>query len=272
MQALFPAPPAWAVQAVQPICDLITLPMLSRHLHVVIGAAFFYHGVMKVSALISPVFSSYNKLDRRTKVNWDIHTVSFVQAIIILYYSYIVHVWDIALHQDKVDAYSPYAGDVYALACGYFLWDSYVSLKYMRWFGFGFVFHGLASLQIFSFSYRPLLQYWGPIFLAFEASTPFLNIHWYLDKVGMTGSRLQRVNGAFLLATFFLVRIVWGWYSAYNLFTMLWALYKAGRRDFQGFGIVYFVSNMSLNLLNLYWFWKMIESLKKRVKPVKKAQ
>lgn len=67
---------------------------------------------------------------------------------------------------------------MYATACGYFLWDALISTYYVRWFGIGFVVHGILSLQIFLFSYHPFLQYYGPAFLLFEASTPFLNMHW----------------------------------------------------------------------------------------------
>jgi hypothetical protein len=40
-----------------------------------------------------------------------------------------------------------------ALACGYFVWDSYVSLKYMHLFGVGFALHGIASLAVFIFGF-----------------------------------------------------------------------------------------------------------------------
>lgn len=41
-------------------------------------------------------------------------------------------------------------------------------------------------------------------------STIFLNIHWFLDKTGRTGSPLQLVNGIFLLGAFLGVRIIYG--------------------------------------------------------------
>ena len=61
---------------------------------------------------------------------------------------------------------------------------------------------------------RPFFQYFSCRFLLWELSTPFLNIHWFLDKTGRTGSTLQLVNGVLLLATFFFVRIVYGWYTS----------------------------------------------------------
>jgi len=60
---------------------------------------------------------------------------------------------DPQLHSDRVFGYSAFGADVCAMACGYFLWDSYVSLKYVKLFGVGFALHGLASLAVFSFGF-----------------------------------------------------------------------------------------------------------------------
>ena len=48
--------------------------------------------------------------------------------------------------------------------------------------------------------------------IVYLRSTPFLNVHWCLDKLGKTGSTLQYINGIILLSTFFGVRICYGWY------------------------------------------------------------
>ena len=51
-----------------------------------------------------------------------------------------------------------------------------------------------------------------------EASTPFLNIRWYLDKLGMKKSRIYQWNGYVLLATFAVFRvlnIIPFWYEMY---------------------------------------------------------
>ena len=53
------------------------------------------------------------------------------------------------------------------------------------------------------FCQRPFVNYYGCIFILWELSTPFLNIHWFLDKVNMTGSRAQLYNGYLLLFSFF---------------------------------------------------------------------
>lgn len=78
----------------------------------------------------------------------------------------------------------------------------------------------------------------------------------------LTGSPVQMVNGLCLLGSFFCVRIVWGWYMAYDLFSNLWL----NRSHISWIlSSIYLFSNMSLNGLNLYWFGKMIEALSKRM-------
>ncbi len=265
MGALLPIAPRFFVKAIQPFCDFITLPNLSEHAHTLLLSAIFYHSVFLISSVISPNISKcYRSLDKRTKVNWDIHSVSMCQCFIICILSLDAFVNDTDLYKDKIGGYSANIGDVYAMACGYFLWDALISSYYISWFGPGFVFHGFASLQIFLFSFRPFLMWFGPAFLAFELSTPFLNIHWYLDKLHMSGSYLQLINGILLLASFFAVRIVWGWFMSYQVFSTLW-MHRSDPRVSWLMSSIYFFSNMSLNFLNLYWYTKMLDALRRRL-------
>ncbi|KAH8984057.1 hypothetical protein EDB92DRAFT_2036857 [Lactarius akahatsu] len=52
-------------------------------------------------------------------------------------------------------------------------------------------------------------------------STPFLNIHWMLDKTGQTGSPLQFVNGLILISTFAGARLVYGSIMSYQFYQTL---------------------------------------------------
>lgn len=72
---------------------------------------------------------------------------------------------------------------------------------------------------------RPFINFYSPTFILYELSSPFLNIHWFLDKIDMTGSRAQWYNGMMLLFTFFSSRLVWGtWQSAIVYMDMFKAL------------------------------------------------
>jgi hypothetical protein len=70
---------------------------------------------------------------------------------------------------------------------------------------------------------RPFLNFYAPTFVLYELSSPFLNIHWFLDKLKLTGSKYQWYNGIVLLVTFFGCRLVWGTYQSIRVYQDVWA-------------------------------------------------
>jgi hypothetical protein len=109
-----------------------------------------------------------------------------------------------------------------------------------------------------------------------------LNIHWFFDKLDMTGSKAQLYNGFMLLFSFFSCRLVWGTYQSVRVYQDVWAalhhkplekglVTEDGIMRFAGeeyvplwLAFTYLGSNVVLNTLNFYWFGKMIETLRKR--------
>jgi hypothetical protein len=147
---------------------------------------------------------------------------------------------------------------------------------------------------------RPFVNFYASTFILYELSSPFLNIHWFCDKLNMTGSTLQFVNGIVLLFTFFSCRLCWGTYNSIRVFSDVYRAYTAGpvlltdpatgklssnttvgnagfKHDILRFAdgqsvplwlaAAYLASNLILNGLNWYWFSKMIETLRKRFDP-----
>jgi hypothetical protein len=147
---------------------------------------------------------------------------------------------------------------------------------------------------------RPFLYYYAPVFLLYELSSPFLNIHWFCDKLNLTGSVYQAVNGAFLTTTFFCCRILWGNYSSVLVFndvykaitqgytTPKYVMDKMTEFPHHGdlnhplgqttafmetrylplwLGASYLASNIVLNLLNFFWFSKMVQTIRTRFPP-----
>ncbi|EIE80770.1 hypothetical protein RO3G_05475 [Rhizopus delemar RA 99-880] len=58
----------------------------------------------------------------------------------------------------------------------------------------------------------------------YELSTIFLNFHWFMDKIGWTGSRIQLVNGVFLLLTFFGARILFGTFMSFKMWNDIYSV------------------------------------------------
>jgi TLC domain len=111
----------------------------------------------------------------------------------------------------------------------------------------------------------------------------------------MTGSRVQLYNGIALLTTFFVCRVLWGNYQSICIYSDVWTALHTPRfypqivkdnsifaypnipgsrsNSEYGFGkmglpmwlvYAYLGSNTILNFLNIYWFAKMIQALRKR--------
>ena len=140
---------------------------------------------------------------------------------------------------------------------------------------------------------RPFVNFYAPTFILYELSSPFLNFHWFFDKLQMTGSKPQWYNGILLLVSFFSCRLLWGTYQSLRVYQDLWAglhydyttraakavedtvfeplgeadevMRYAGSFSLPGWlACVYLASNIFLNTLNFYWFGKMIETVRKR--------
>jgi hypothetical protein len=132
-------------------------------------------------------------------------------------------------------------------------------------------------------------------FVLYELSTPFLNIHWFLDKLNMTGSRLQIYNGIALLVSFFSCRILWGNYQSLRIYSDVLTALQASNVEIplannvtifehpdMKFNLagtwvimklpmwlvfVYLGSNTLLNFLNFYWFGKMVQTVRSWFQP-----
>lgn len=93
----------------------------------------------------------------------------------------------------------------------------------------------------------------------------FLNIHWFLDKLGKTGSTLQLVNAFFLLSSYVLARLTFGVYNSYSWFMHVNFPVKAhSPRIPLHIHIFFTVGNVVLNSLNFIWFRAMIRAVQKR--------
>ena len=144
---------------------------------------------------------------KRLMLSWPHHMVSLVHAIIICVLA-IVNASRNELVQDRVWGYSEGISRMIAVTMGYFLWDLKVSIHYWHLYGHAFLIHAIMALSSFLFTYTPFLQFYVPYFLLFELSTIFINAHWFMNKMKLNGSRLQKINDVILIILYFIVRIV----------------------------------------------------------------
>ncbi|KAI0140172.1 DUF887-domain-containing protein [Hypoxylon sp. NC0597] len=307
MRDPFPIPPIPALsKAVQPWADHFGLPTLPLHIHEVVLMAVFYHFI---GSVVSPILSSrlfptqYSALSRSRKLNWDVHVVSLVQSTTINALAlWVMFVDDERRNmdwQERIWGYTGGAAMIQALAAGYFLWDLIMTASHINIFGLGMLAHAISALLVYSFGFRPFVNYYSCNFILWELSSPFLNIHWFFDKLGMTGSRAQLYNGLMLIFTFFSCRLVWGTYQSFLVARDLWTglhsvptvlatlppeetatfpsqyantmKYVSGSTSIPVWlAGIYIGANLTLNSLNFYWFFKMIDAVRKRFDPKEK--
>ncbi|KAK9444332.1 TRAM/LAG1/CLN8 like protein [Metarhizium brunneum] len=232
-------------------------------------------------------------MPRKRRLNWDAHVVSMIQATLINGLAIWVMIADDERREmsweERIWGYTGATSMIQALAAGYFVWDLIVTSMNLDVFGLGTLAHAIAALLVFSLGFRPFVNYYGCIFILWELSTPFLNIHWFMDKLGMTGSKAQLYNGFLLLSSFFSCRLVYGTYQSVMVFRDIWSAINGHPSSSSlhlmtmqfatdvstippWLGAVYLASNLTLNGLNFYWFIMMIKAVRKRFEPGQQPQ
>ncbi|KAK8056738.1 hypothetical protein PG993_001965 [Apiospora rasikravindrae] len=306
----FPIAPIPALsQAIQPVADYFGLTTLPLHIHEVLLAAMLYQFIYyfvapSLSNALVPV--QYNALSKNRQMNWNVHVVSFFQSSMINVLALWVMFsdderWDMDT-QERVYGYTGAAAMIQALAAGYFLWDLLITLSNVPVFGVGMLAHAISALLVYSFGFRPFVNYYSTTFILWELSTVFLNIHWFFDKLGLTGTKGQLYNGFALIFTFFCCRLVWGTYQSYQVSKDVYAAvtgqvsyvpttsevaqdltvpmrYESTMRFVTKdshvpvwLAVIYLGANVTLNSLNFYWFFKMIDAVRKRFEPKAKEE
>ncbi|KAJ2615106.1 hypothetical protein H4S08_001391 [Coemansia sp. RSA 1365] len=240
----------------QALCIWIGLPKLALYWPALLALAILFQ-LLRLSSntLSSLVFGSrFDALTTRQKYDWGVRFVSQIHAIIVVVFAVPIF-FKKELTSDTLYGFNNYAAGVYTVVCA--------DIKRL---GLGFVIHAIASFGVYILSFRPSLQYYGASFIMFEASTIFLNINWWLDKLGMTGSRLQLYNASALLSLYLIVRILFGTFMSYSMFK---DLDTKGTQTSAPIYYFYRVANHTVLALSYYWFYLMIVAVKKRFPPAR---
>ncbi|GAA6048981.1 hypothetical protein JCM3770_005424 [Rhodotorula araucariae] len=270
--------PRW-VALVTPAARAVGLSALPPVAHLAVAACIASFVLQRASAALSPrIFRSFYPATRAKQDDWDLHIVGWVYAFVAAPLA-----WHLLRHPSKAVVQDPLAGAALpeqrlsAIAIGYFLWDAFVTARHVRTQGFGFFLHGAVCLCAFLFTLRPFVLWCGPAFLIWEFSSIFLNAHWLLDKLHLTGSIWQMVNGAFLVLSYVGVRLVFGTYNSYKVWNLLVPAppTAAAAHALADAGVIrwlYLALNIAANGLNFYWFRLMLLALRKRFVPSPQAQ
>ena len=168
----FPPPPAWLRSLSEPLARYFNLPALPDHIHEAVAVFALYLFIhWCASPLLSPILAPrfYPKLDRRTKTNWDVRVVSFIQSTMVNGFALWVMFSDEERKSmnsaERVHGYTGGTALILALATGYFMYDLIISVFYLKIFGIGMLFHGISALWVFSmgfvsFLYAYVVRHW----------------------------------------------------------------------------------------------------------------
>ncbi|GAA5982415.1 hypothetical protein JCM11641_006976 [Rhodosporidiobolus odoratus] len=265
--------PSWTAPLAPLLGDNLGFKALPEVVHLTVYAAVASFALQKLSSFVSPIiFGNFYPTERRKKDDWDLHMVGWAFAIFATPLALHCLV-DPSVELDLDPLYGSALREqrLAAIAVGYFTWDSIVTARHIGTQGLGFFLHGFGCFNAFLFTLRPFLLWCGPSFLIWEFSTIFLNAHWLFDKLKMTGSTAQLVNGVCLVVTYISARLVWGTYNSYRLWTLLLPSSadhspKAllARSTELWIRALYIGLNVLMNSLNFYWFRLMVLALRKR--------
>ncbi|GAB4848185.1 hypothetical protein Ancab_002853 [Ancistrocladus abbreviatus] len=234
--------------------------------------------VYDISQIISVLyFKGYSGLSRLQQIEWNNRAVSTLHAIFItfmsLYFTFCSDLYADGQQRSPITHQSsPLSTFVLGVSVGYFLSD----IGMIFWFypslgGMEYVLHHLLSMTAIAYSvFTSLGQLYPFMALISEATTPGINLRWYLDAVGLKRSKAYMVNGVAIFFTWLVskihqvARIILFMYTFYHIY-----LHYDQIKQLPSFGqFLILIGPCVLAVLNLMWFEKitrgMLKTLAKR--------
>ncbi|KAF9792113.1 DUF887-domain-containing protein [Thelephora terrestris] len=266
----------------RPVAGVFGLENLGPHFDVMVYSFVLFNLARTVFVPgLSRLFFNriYGDLDRKTRNKWNCRGVSLIHVAFVIPLA--IRCLDSpALSADRAFGWDERAGTLFAIAAGYFLWDTIDTITHFE--AFGFVAHGschfadnrsvariyqrrsagTACFFVYFLCFRPFLAYYAVRCLLWEGSTIFLNLHWYMDKSGFSGSRIQLINGCFLLLSFIALRIIYGGFISFEFFR---TVLQVRNEVPLAVSLYYACGNAVLQSLNWIWMIAILKGFKKRM-------
>ncbi|XP_075062809.1 TLC domain-containing protein 4-like [Mixophyes fleayi] len=234
--------------------------------------AFGFIGFQFLFSVISPRISStccftYSQLTSARQCEWDSRCVSTIHALIVGSFCLYILAFDDAVNDD------PIWGDPFkvkmnvAVTSGYLVYDLLFFARYWKEMRDPYmVCHHLAVLYAYGYVLnRGVLPYFANFRLISELSTPFVNLRWFLDVVGMPrSSKPVLLNGLAMALVFFIVRIA----VIPSYYSQVFATFGTEGYIRLGIGpqVAWIVSCVILDVLNVFWMYKIARGLYRVVK------
>ncbi|XP_027063255.1 uncharacterized protein [Coffea arabica] len=233
----------------------------------IIGSICACKMVYDLSQVISAAYlKSYSRLSKLKKIEWNNRAISTFHAIFITTMSLYFVFWSDLYSDDRFAPaitlrHSKLSTFPLGVSIGYFLSDlGMIIWLYPSLGGLEYVAHHLLSML--SVIYAMVTgegQIYTYMVLISEATTPSINLRWYLDAAGMKTSRAYLINGVVMFLAWVVARMLLFLYLFYHI----WVHYdKVMQMQTFGHCLVLGVPSV-LIVLNSVWFWKILMGLKK---------
>ncbi|XP_042502071.1 TLC domain-containing protein 4-B-like isoform X2 [Macadamia integrifolia] len=233
----------------------------------ILGGILACKMVYDLSQLISSFyFRSYAALTKIQRIEWNNRGISTLHAIFISTMSLYFVIFSDLFSEHRLAGLvifrsSPLSTFVMGVSIGYFLADlGMIFWLYPSLGGIEYVMHHLISLLAVAYSMSSGEgQYYTFMVLISEATTPGINLRWYLDTAGMKRSNAYLINGIAIFFSWLVVRVLLFVYIFYDIY-----LHSYQVNLMQPFArlLAYAVPSV-LAVMNLLWFGKIVKGLKK---------
>jgi hypothetical protein len=205
--------------------------------------------------------------DARTKV------ISVVHALLVSSLALYGLWWrrpDYIFLREDVNAGTPLTQLLSYLAASYFLWD--VVVVAVDGYSLEWHVHAWMGLLVFSAGLRPFLHWMSLVTLTYEASTPFLHLRKLLIQCGAGSGPLFTATQLLFAASFFLSRIVLGWYECGRWAIQMASLLRAGAVHSVPIVAMYYVMCITSAGLNFMWMWQIVAAAARPGPKAKRAR
>lgn len=115
------------------------------------------------------------------------------------------------LNNDRVEGATPLCTFLTLITAGYFCTESLIICRNFEEHGVEPLAHATVCVAFFCLvAYTKKMQWFVPRVLFFELSTPLVHMRWLLASMGLSDTKLYKVNGISMMSAFFVCRVVWG--------------------------------------------------------------
>ncbi|KAJ3692222.1 hypothetical protein LUZ60_012572 [Juncus effusus] len=218
------------------------------------------------SQVSSQLFKGYNGLIKVQRIEWNNRGFSTFHALLVAAVSfYLVFLSDIfqknAENQIIIDRKSWLSDGIFGVSIGYFLSDlAMIFYFFPKLGGMEYVVHHALSMYSIILALLSGKAHVYILMVLFtEATTPIVNLRWYLDLAGKKSSNLYVYNGLALFVGWLVARIllfVYFYNHMYLHFDQVKSIFPLG------FYSILTVPS-TLALMNIFWFWKIFNGLLK---------